>query len=302
MRTYSIKDLEQLSGIKAHTLRIWERRYQLLTPERTGSNIRYYNDDDVRRLLNAVVLLEHGTKISKISKLNEDEVSKTVIEIFNDSKIIAAVFEATIGSLIKAGLAYDEPQFDRVIESSFRKIGIQDTFIKIIYPFLKRVGLLWGVNQMCVGQEHFLSNIIMKKLFSAIDALRVRPKGPDRYLLFLHDEEDHEIGLLFAHYLARVAGKKGIYLGAHVPFNDVKQVIADFAPTHLFTLFITTRPHSFFQKYLKQLASVASQCSILISGNSSLVKNVKLATNIKCLNSIEEFNELLSNKKNNLVK
>ncbi len=103
MRTYSIKDLEQLSGIKAHTLRIWERRYQLLTPERTGSNIRYCNDDDVRRLLNAVVLLEHGTKISKISKLNEDELSKTVIEIFNDSKIIAAVFEATIGSLIKPG-------------------------------------------------------------------------------------------------------------------------------------------------------------------------------------------------------
>lgn len=218
MGTYSIKELEQLSGVKAHTLRIWEKRYNLLKPERTDTNIRYYSDDELRKLLNVTLLYNKGEKISKVASYDHDQLLSAVREI-EDHHLLN---RSRVDDLTMASLSYDTIKFSALYDQYTNEIGIERTFVEVLLPFLERVGLLWLSEEMNPSQEHLVSNLIRQKIVTATEQL---PQKYDRTaLLFLPEGEHHELGLLFFNYLFKLHGFHVYYLGASVPSFHVKEL------------------------------------------------------------------------------
>jgi len=203
MNRFSIKDVEALTGIKSHTLRIWEQRYNITKPKRTATNIRFYDDEDVKMLLNVAILNRNGLKISKINKLPKPEMDKLVMEVASKSECINSQVEM----LVNAMLDLDEMAFEKCLSHNIIRVGFEQTMYEIVFPFLRRVGVLWQVGNINPSFEHFLSNLIRRKIIVAIDALPI-PTDPKakKFLLFLPQNELHELSLLFGKYLIRKAG------------------------------------------------------------------------------------------------
>ena len=234
MANYSIRDLEKLSGIKAHTLRIWEKRYKLLEPKRTLTNIRYYDDSDLKRMLNIALLNRNGYKVSKIAELDSAEICKRISELNEKSTNIANRIENLVISMIEL----DEEKFRRILSEDISSYGFEYTIIHIIYPFFEKIGILWQTGTINPAQEHFISNLIRQKLMTAIDGISVHdPASSKSFLIFLPEGELHEIGLLFYYYLARKNGHKVIYLGQSVPFNDLESILKIQACDYIITAF-----------------------------------------------------------------
>lgn len=223
MGTYSIKDLEKLSGIKAHTIRIWEQRYGILEPKRTGTNIRYYDDVQLKHLLNVALLSKHGYKISKISQLTMDELAEKLQEVYSVSETNEAKndLEPESNDLLVAMIDMDEAKFSKIYSFSVNKHGFEHTIINLIYPFLEKVGILWTLDQINPAQEHFISCLIRQKVLVAIDDLPIS-EGGKRFVLFLPEGEFHELGLLVAHYLLKKQGAQVFYLGQNLPLKDIQ--------------------------------------------------------------------------------
>jgi DNA-binding transcriptional MerR regulator len=218
---YSIKDIERISGIKAHTLRIWEKRYGIIEPKRTETNIRYYTNEELKKILNIAILNNYGMKISKIVGLSVEELHRKVIEIATED--VEEVLQ--IESLVIAMVEVDESRFEKILANCTLRLGFEQTVLNIIYPFFKKVGVLWQAGAINPAQEHFISNLIRQKLIVAIDSQGMMIKeGAKRFLLFLPEGELHELGLLFYSYLIQKAGHKVIYLGQSVPLSDVGKV------------------------------------------------------------------------------
>jgi len=290
---YSIKDLEKLTGIKAHTIRIWEKRYEVVTPSRTSTNIRYYCDDDLRKLLNISILLKHGLKISHLAELTDAELGEKIINITYHS----SGYDSHIESLITAMIDLDDIKFEKIISNATMSVGFENAVIKIIYPFLERIGILWQTGTINPAQEHFVSNILRQKLLVAIDSLVVRPK-PDakRFLLFLPKNELHEMGLLFYSYLVRKSGNKIIYLGQSVPFEDLIEVAEYKVPDVLVTYFTASLPKEDLISYINELAEAFPNSPLYLSGLQIRDLADDLPKNIKKLNSALEFNQELTNR------
>ncbi|RZK17588.1 MAG: MerR family transcriptional regulator, partial [Flavobacterium sp.] len=238
MSNYSIRDLEHLSGIKAHTLRIWEQRYNIITPKRTDTNIRIYDDQDLKLVLNIALLKEHEYKISEIAKLSAERLSKEVISISEKKQN----YPDQIHALTIAMIDLDEAQFEKIMATNILKFGFEDMMINIIYPFLSRIGVLWVTGSIGPAQEHFISNLIRQKLIVAIDGQVLRPTPySKKYVLYLPDGELHELSLLFANYVLRARNNKVIYLGQTLPFEELVFVCETQKPDYIFTA-ITSNP------------------------------------------------------------
>ncbi|MFO7826254.1 MAG: MerR family transcriptional regulator, partial [Cyclobacterium sp.] len=184
MSSYSIKDLEQLSGIKAHTLRVWEQRYNLLKPKRTETNIRFYDDEDLKLILNVALLNDNGFKISKIAKMSLADMKSEVLKLTERS----FAYDDQIHSLIITMVELDEERFEKIISTNILKIGFELTMLHIIYPFLSKIGILWQTGSIHPGQEHFISNLVRQKLIVAIDG-QMYTGGGKKFLLFLPEGE-----------------------------------------------------------------------------------------------------------------
>lgn len=251
MSNYSIKDLEHLSGIKAHTLRIWEQRYNLVQPKRTETNIRYYDDADLKLILNVALLNNNGFKISKIAKMSPVDIRDKVIALTEGT----LAYEDQIHALTVSMIEIDEERFDRVLSINQRSIGFDETMLRVIYPFLAKIGLLWQIGSISPAQEHFISNLIRQKLIVAIDQY-VYQGGGKKFLLFLPEGELHEISLLFASYLIKREGHKVIYLGQSTPKDDLIEVYNFHQPDFLITVITTSPDADSLQNYVDELASV----------------------------------------------
>ncbi|HNS47584.1 MAG TPA: MerR family transcriptional regulator, partial [Bacteroidales bacterium] len=207
--TYLIRDLEKMTGIKAHTIRIWEKRYQVVKPKRTSTNIRYYCDEDLKRLLNISALIKQGFKISQLAELGDDELNEKIMNAYSHE----SEETSRIDNLVTAMIDLDEPRFEKTIHLATLNMGFEHTILNIIYPFLERIGILWLTGTINPAQEHFVSNLLRQKLLVAIDNLIVKPaRDSKRFILFLPENELHELGLLFYSYLVRKSGHKIIYL------------------------------------------------------------------------------------------
>ncbi len=254
---YSIKDLEHLTGVKAHTIRIWESRYSIVSPERTSTNIRFYRDGDLKRLLNVAVLVHSGMKISKVAEMSDDERHMHVL----DASRYQGNYESQINGLKIAMLDYNELLFDRILTNSMATVGTEEAFTKIVGGFIQQVGLLWQTNTISISHEHFASNLIKQKLYVAIDSViePQRDKEKKTYLLYLPADELHELGLLYINYLLKNAGHRVIYLGQAVPVDYLREVIEKVHVDSFVSIF-TTNPYegdlkNYFKRALEVLGS-----------------------------------------------
>ena len=221
MSTYSIKDLELLSGIKAHTLRIWEQRYQFILPKRTDTNIRYYDDDDLKLVLNIALLKDNGYKISKIAKMEGAKMREEVLRLTDKN----LRYPDQINALTFAMIDLDEDRFEKIMASNILKLGFESTMINVIYPFLSKIGVLWQTGAINPAQEHFISNLIRQKLIVAIDGQFVNiHENSSKYLLYLPAGKLHELTLLFICYLIKARHQKVVYFGQSLPFEDLKSI------------------------------------------------------------------------------
>lgn len=291
MTVYSINDLEKITGIKAHTIRIWEKRYEVVHPKRTATNIRYYEDQDLKKLLNISTLNRHGIKISQIIGMSPREVSEKIMEISGH----ATDYESQINSLILAMMELHEEQFDKVLSSATLKLGFEKTVLHILYPFLEKIGILWQVGTINPAQEHFVSALIRQKLIIAIDGQGYANKpGHKTFVLFLPENEWHELGLLFYNYLIRKNGHKVIYLGQSVPVNDLREVVRLCGADFLLTYFISGMPPKELPDYLNHLSSTFTQQTILVTGTQIQNLDQELPDNISRIKNVINFKETLS--------
>lgn len=218
---YSIKDLERLTGIKTHTIRMWEKRYGIIQPDRTETNIRFYKDADLQKLLNISILNKNGRKISHISAMTEEEIAMGVSSLSVNHELV----DADINSMVMAALGLQEDQFEEVLNSCLIKLGFERTFCEVIFPLFDKLRIMWQIGRINACQERFITNLVRQKLLVAIDGI-VGPGEDSKgtFLLFMPVGHDNDIGLLFANYLIRKNGYKVVYLGTSVPFEHLKKL------------------------------------------------------------------------------
>lgn len=267
MQEFTIKDLENFSGIKAHTIRVWEQRYGLLAPDRSDTNIRKYTDRDLKFLLNVSLLNNLGYKISQIASMSEDQMRETI------SKHAAAQQpEQHFLHMLKISmLNYDEELFNDVIEKYIEESGLERTFKEVVIPFMKQIGILWQANVICPAQEHFISGMVRQKIFSQIDRLPLTPKEVVKpYVLYLPELEIHEISLIMMHYILKLRGYRSIFLGQSVPFEDLMQVYQRLGSVNFVSIFTTNPSTVLVPDYLKKITTqfADTDCHFFLTGNN----------------------------------
>lgn len=270
MEYYQINDLETLTGIKAHTIRIWEKRYNVIDPHRTETNIRYYDNEHARKLLNIASLINAGYKISKVAELSDEQINKLIIENSNSAEN-DSISTSLTNSLVAAMLSYDEPSFEKTFSSSLTRLGMYNTMLKVIYPFLYRVGVLWNVNEVMPAQEHFASWILKRKLMAAIDGLPLASKKTKKFILFLPPEEWHELGLLFTEYIIRNKGITVTNLGQDVPYDNLLEVAKNLKVNYIVTFFTARRDAEEIKSSVKHILDKNKEIQLLI-GSSEINK------------------------------
>lgn len=290
MSTYTIKDLERLTNIKAHTLRIWEKRYSIVDPSRSKTNIRYYTDEDLKKLLNVSVLNRYGIKISRIAHMSNHEINQKILEVIRPE----SDYLSQIEGLIVAMIELNEERFERILNQSIIKIGFEESLFHVVYPFFEKVGLLWMTGTISPAQEHFISNLIRQKLFVAIDSLpRVYDGNAKTILLFLPEWELHEIGLLSYYYLSRKNGFRAIYLGQNVPIHDLFAVSRTAKPDVLATYFVSAITQEDMKDYLFRLSEHYANKQLIISGLQVASIQFDLPENVRTSSSALEFKRFL---------
>lgn len=272
MNAFTIKDLENLSGIKAHTIRIWEQRYNFLKPNRTDTNIRYYSNDELKTLLNIALLNKYGFKISHIDRMQPQEIREKLLSLA-DAK---AIQERIVNELVQEMVDLNVEKLEKILSGYITSKGIERTVIQIIFPFLEKIGLLWLTGHINPAQEHLVSNVVRQKLIVAIDSVSTHLHADKTVLLFLPEGEHHELGLLFMNYLLKNRGINTIYLGANVPVKDVAYVIEQKNPDIIFTHLTATSSNFNFEKFLHSISTQFSVNQVVISGllTNSYTKNL----------------------------
>lgn len=282
--TYSIKDLERLSGIKAHTIRIWEQRYGILKVSRTSTNIRYYNDDELKYLLSLALLNRSGKKISKLAKMTRSEI----VEAVDQLAVLDTGFNVQIEALVEATINFDEAKIEKVLNTTVLQIGFEETMKCLIFPFLEKLGVLWVSGAMMAAQEHFITQLIRQKILVGIDAYSGRQnENSKKFLLFLPNGEWHELTLLFLHYLLKVRNQRITYLGPSVPLKDVLAVAERIKPDYFYTI-ITGIPSGYtVDEYLNTIANSYPSAIVFASGAQFIKTHLVLNSNVVVLNGME---------------
>ena len=282
MRKFSISDIEGLIGIKAHTIRAWEIRYNIVPPKRTPTNIRYYDEADLKALLNIVALNENGYKISKIAQMSKKKIADLVTQLRTDWNNNTV----QVLSLSDATLKYDEVAFSEILAGCIKEMGLTKTMDIVLFPFMKRIGMLWQTGTIDPSHEHFASNLIRDRIIVEIDELK-KPllDEPRRFLLFLPEAEMHETGLLFARYLLKRCGHDTLYLGQEIPYADVKKVVESYKPDYAFIVLTSLNLGKDINKILGKVmenlnvpllvaGSLISEFDILVDDHLKPLKNV----------------------------
>lgn len=285
MAKYSIKDLENFTNIKAHTLRIWEQRYNLLSPERTDTNIRYYSDADVKKILNVQLLYSNGLKISKIANLSDAEI------IANASKILkktGSKLSDSVDHFIKLIVDADEKSIVEKLKDINAQQGFESLYVDVLIPVLLRVGELWQLDTISVSDEHFFSNIIREYFILETAKLQLSAKPKGKVVLFLHEREQHELSLLFYNYCLKKKNYECFYLGQSVPLNDLNSFVKHKRPDYLFTSLIADISEDYFKRWFNELTKLIEPSRIFMTG-FQLAKFKKLIP--PQVNQIQSFNQ-----------
>lgn len=289
---FSISDIEKFTGIKAHTLRIWEQRYDLLIPKRTDTNFRYYDDDDLRSLLNISILVGAGFRISKIAEMSKEEREQKVVELSG----VSEEHDLRIKSLSAAMLSLDEAEFNLILSNCILQMGLEKTMSNIIFPFLNRIGILWITGSIHPAHEHFITNLVRQKLFVAIDGQKSTQRiETKKFLLYLPEGETHEIGLLFANYILRSRGHKVIYLGQMTPEEDIISVFEFFKPDYIFTTATSGLDlKGSVSEFMRHTSCLWPDAQIVMTGQQITQYTGEIPENVTVIHNHTEFIELLN--------
>jgi len=264
---FSIKDMEVLSGVKAHTIRMWEQRFHMFEPRRTPGNIRYYNDSDLKKLLNLSFLTQQGYKVSVLARMSEEELSRRVVDL----SLTCTGVESRIQSLTMHMLQLNEMGFTQLLSVFIKESGLERVMLDIVFPFFRAIGFMWQTGTITPAHEHFITHLIRQKLIVSIDQMdNVQQEAAKKYLLFLPEGEFHELGLLFAHYVIRSRGHETIYLGANVPYADLKTVYSTYKPQSILCILTSAQVDLTASEYLNQLSSDFPKAQIMASGKFAL--------------------------------
>jgi DNA-binding transcriptional MerR regulator len=270
MGEYKIKDIEILTGIKAHTLRIWEKRYGIPCPSRTETKIRNYSDDDLKEILNVAILNKNGWKISHIAELNAEDKIQKVSELRANP-----VDDIHFENLLLALLEMDEHLFSETLNQLINSDGVVATFSTHLAAFLERIGVMWMVGTIQPGQEHFISHLVRQKLIALTDSLVMPDKNTSKVLLFLPENEWHELSLLFYHYILRSNGIHSVYLGQSLPYDSLIDTINQLKPVALVTSCIASVEEDYYPSYFKNLKKDSGQIPIY-AGGTQIIEDLKI--------------------------
>jgi len=290
MTRFTIRDLENLSGIKAHTIRIWEQRYSFLKPSRTDTNIRYYSSDDLKIILNISILNKYGYKISHINKMSVNEVQARVAKL----NLAGAQQERIVNELIQLMVDLDTSGFEKILNKQIAINGIEKVITRIIFPFFERIGILWQTGHINPAQEHLTTNIIRQKLIVGIDQASSLVKVKRSFLLFLPEKEHHELGLLLVYYLLKKRGAEVLYIGANVPLKDAQFVADTKKPDYIYIHLTSTSPGFNFEKFIQQTSEKISKPKIIVSGFPTHSYKRSIPKNVEFKHSLAQLVEFIS--------
>lgn len=293
-----IKDLENITGIKAHTIRIWEQRYKLIEPHRTDTGIRYYDEDQLRLILNVSILNNNGFKISKIAEMSLEEIYDKCQQLSES----VSKYDGQIQSLISTMMTFDEKEFNKILSINILKMGIEETMIQVVFPFMDQIGLLWLSGSIHPAHEHFISNLIRQRLHVAIDNLNYSVTNESRkFLVFVPTGENHDISIMFANYVLRSRGHEVIYLGTQTPFEDLYTIFDMRKPDFIFSIITALNSNVSIQTFINNLGKHWKDTEILLSGNQIINrKDLKIPENVNVLNSPMALFDFLDQLKDNL--
>jgi len=294
MGKYSIKDIEVLTGVQAHTIRIWEQRYGIIVPNRTETNIRYYSDEQLKQVLNIAFLNQKGFKISKLASMNSNQINEEIEKLYDTSEST----NIYIHGLQTAMVDFDKNKFEKIFATCILKDGILKTMKEVIIPFMQKIGTMWITGIINPAQEHFISNMIRKKILVAIDGV-VPENNPNakKFILYLPEGDLHEIPLLIAYYIIKSNHQDALYMGASLPLNDLKKAINFIEPDYIVTAVTLPMPDFSMDDYFDIVCSsfrnvnvwaMGSQIKFLNKTEKNLVKidDVdKLIAHLQTINS-----------------
>lgn len=262
MNSFSIKDIAHLSGIKTHTLRVWETRYNLFSPDRTDSNIRRYNNEELKKILNISLLNKHGFKISRINEMTNSQMEEKIFALPHVRE------DKAMHILIMAMFEMDVSKFEKQLQKIIDEQGLKTAITNVIWPFLQKVGVLWTVNHIIPAQEHLVTNIVRQKLLAGIDKASTNSESEHRLLLFLPPGEFHEIGLLFLSFLLREQGCCVLYMGCDVPLKDLVATVTATNPSAVYTHLTNGGKNFQPDLFIKKIRTAISDIPLILSGSA----------------------------------
>ncbi len=291
MNSFTISQLQRYSGISVHSIRAWEKRYNALQPDRSDGNTRNYNGNQLRRLLNIASLMNADYKISELcsmtdSKLHELKNKQLESNINGD--------EFLVSQMVAAALEFNESLFEKIFSRAVMNYGIEGTYLKVIYPSLERLGLMWSADRIASAQEHFISYLIRQKLISSIDLLTINENSKNHWILFLPENELHESGLLMANYLIRNAGHRCTYLGSSVSIDTLKQAVKQLKPYNLLFFLVSADDEHEDNLLVQSMSKNFPTQKIHIAAEGHRLTQFKSKKNLFLLKSVEDLKNVLN--------
>lgn len=290
MDHFSISELSRLTGVKPFTIRVWEKRYNALNPDRSEGNTRYYNNRQLRRLLNIVSLLQFDLKVSDLCVLPD----KTLFRMIEERKAQAREDSDSffISQLIASGFTYDEPHFTNIFAQCLARFGVRDAYTRVLYPMLQRIGILWNSDRVTPGNEHFITHLLRQKILTSTDLLASPTATAESWLLFLPEDEFHETGLLIAHYLIRLSGKRSVYLGANLPTDALFAAASSIKPDHTLFFFVHRSTPEERRHYIRSVTAGIKTGRIYVAGGD-LSGHLTPPKRAQFLESVGDLDKLL---------
>ena len=290
MNAFTIKDIENLSGVKAHTIRIWEQRYDFLKPQRSQTNIRSYTNEELKVILNIALLNKFGFKISRINKMNASEINQKLYTLSHQQ----AQQERIVNELITFMIDLDFNRFEELLDIQIAERGIEKIINEIVFPFLEKIGILWVTNNINPAQEHLVTNIIRQKIMVGIETTVSQIKSNKIALLFLPEGEYHELGLLYVYYLLKNNGVKVLYLGADVPAADLDFIVKAKKPDYLYTHLTAVANNFNIEKFMTSVHTKITDIPVMISGPVTVTYKKSIPSNFKFFKSLQEVKTFIS--------
>ena len=292
MDSFTISQLQRYSGISVHSIRAWEKRYDALKPERTEGNTRYYNGHQLRRLLNISSLMNSTYKISELCSFPDAKLFELITRSLED-KVVSPRDELLISQMVSAAMVFDNSLFEKVFRIAQQHYDMETTYLKILYPAMQRVGIMWSADSIAPAQEHFISALIRRKLDSGIDSLPLPQDHAPHWLLFLPEDEFHETGLLMSNYLIKKAGHQCTYLGSNVPVQSLDISVNTIKPDYLLSFLVSGHDPEADKTYIQGLIKNFPASTFFIAARAERLRDIPPSDHVHYLHSPAELKSVL---------